>query len=224
MSSIISPGYFFCQPSSATKELDDLMVEMQAVYSQTSAELLLSAGEIPTGSICAALYAEDNQWYRAEVIQQDGDMLTVLFPDYGNTEVVAKAQVKVLHKKHSDITLKAICCSLNGIRPTSGTWSQKAGEYFEAETMDKPLLLGVVEIPTAASQAGKVIHKVNLLDMGMDVADKVVKAGHAIDENAADIPPSPSVGVVTKPEVSSIKFSLDTNHINSRRVLRRVFS
>lgn len=200
MSSVVSPSYFFCQPSSVTKELDDLMVEMQSVYSQASAELLLSAGDIPTGSLCAALFTEDNQWYRAEILKQEGHVVTVFFPDYGNTDVIGTEKVKLLQKKHSDLTLKAIGCSLDGIQPTSGTWSLEACEFFERETMDKPLLMDVVNIADSNPQAAKVVHRVHLLDMGMNVADKLVQGGFVADQNAA-----PESGKKTELEISSVQ-------------------
>ncbi|KAJ8033209.1 Tudor domain-containing protein 1 [Holothuria leucospilota] len=186
VSSVVSPEYFFCQPVSVTQNLEDLMVEMQSVYCQDSAELLLSSGEILNGTLCAALYAEDNQWYRAEVVHQENDQVTVIFPDYGNSDVVEKKNLKVLHKKHSDLPLNAICCKLHGVKATSNSWTPESCGYFEAEVMDKLLLAEILEAPTACSQVGKAIHSVTLLDMGIKLTDKLIQAGHAVDINSVD--------------------------------------
>ncbi|PIK37827.1 hypothetical protein BSL78_25334 [Apostichopus japonicus] len=70
--------------------------------------------------------------------------------------------------------------------------------------MDKPLLMDVVNIADSNPQAAKVVHRVHLLDMGMNVADKLVQGGFVADQNAA-----PESGKKSELEISSVQFSED---------------
>ena len=38
------------------------------------------------GALCAVQYAEDNMWYRGQIIAVHGDQIQVRFIDYGNEE------------------------------------------------------------------------------------------------------------------------------------------
>ena len=54
-------------------------------------------------SLVVAKFAEDNNWYRAEVLKVGGNLITVLFIDYGNTAEVPVTSVAQIHPSLLDI-------------------------------------------------------------------------------------------------------------------------
>lgn len=68
----------------------------------------------------AAKFDFDKQWYRAEVIfDQGNDTYAVHFVDYGDHSIVNKKDVFELRTDFLSLRLQAIECSLAGIKPRS---------------------------------------------------------------------------------------------------------
>jgi staphylococcal nuclease domain-containing protein 1 len=64
-------------------------------------ELSVSEGNMPpitpkVGDLVRGFFPGDNRWYRAKVTEIEGGKYTLFYVDYGNTEVVAADQVRVL--------------------------------------------------------------------------------------------------------------------------------
>lgn len=64
----------------------------------------------------AAKFYIDNQWYRAEVID-DHDTHTVYFVDYGDECLVEKEHICELRTDFLSLRFQAIECSLAGVKP-----------------------------------------------------------------------------------------------------------
>jgi len=64
-------------------------------------------------------YSEDDCWYRAIVIDIDGDNVTIQFVDYGNTDVSPRGVLKALKSVNAALALQAIHCTL-GDAPVGG--------------------------------------------------------------------------------------------------------
>ena len=77
------------------------------------------------GGACAALYKETGEWCRAVALEYVADnTVKVLFVDYGNSEVLECKDLRKLEDKF--ITGKpavAMHCSLSGVAPAEGGWS-----------------------------------------------------------------------------------------------------
>lgn len=87
------------------------------------------------GLAVAASYEGD--WYRAQIISLQPGHVKVKYIDYGNTEIVAADQIRVLTRDFQELPAQAVCLSIHGISPVSGdTWSDKVG-------CDKPLIMDV---------------------------------------------------------------------------------
>jgi len=108
VSHVVSPVQFCCQPLSSCDQLYDLSTQLQSYGFDSMATM-----DLQEGVYCAALYAEDDQWYRAKVISiVSKAVLCVLFVDYGNTEKVDSADVRPLPAVFADLPSQACCCSL----------------------------------------------------------------------------------------------------------------
>jgi len=108
VSHVVSPLQFYCQPLSSCDQLYELSTQLQSYGFDSMATL-----DPQEGVYCAALYAEDDQWYRAKVMSViSQSVLSVLFVDYGNTEKVECANVRPLPAVFTDLPSQASCCSL----------------------------------------------------------------------------------------------------------------
>jgi len=61
-------------------------------------EAPLVGDALEVGTLCAALYSEDELWYRSRVteLDRDGGNAVVLFIDYGNSDTVAIDSLRCL--------------------------------------------------------------------------------------------------------------------------------
>ncbi|ESO89211.1 hypothetical protein LOTGIDRAFT_229104 [Lottia gigantea] len=74
------------------------------------------------GNICSAQYSIDDYWYRALVItvDEESDLVKVLFVDYGNSEDVPKDRLRVLPKKLQKLPMQAMRCYIADLVPPDG--------------------------------------------------------------------------------------------------------
>lgn len=103
----------------------------------------LSLAELDVGLPCAALY--DDQWYRAEIKDINGEKIRVVYVDYGNEETVT---VKSLRSIRSDLVTtlpaQAIKCTLHGYRVIEPT--QETHDRFQSYTLEKRFHIKIVDI------------------------------------------------------------------------------
>lgn len=103
----------------------------------------LSLAELRIGLPCAALY--DNQWYRAQIQNVNGEKVRVLYVDYGNEETVT---LNSLRSIRSDLVVtlpaQAIQCTLHGYRVIEPI--QKSRDRFESYTLEKRFHIKVVNV------------------------------------------------------------------------------
>ena len=113
VSSATSPAKFSCQLMKMADSLDELMNEMFEYYEQLSVQQdQLSKPAV--GEFCAAKFTLDDGWYRAKVVGVEGNNVSVLYIDYGNSETLALSRLKALNSKFHSLPCQAIDCSLSG--------------------------------------------------------------------------------------------------------------
>ncbi|KAL9980435.1 hypothetical protein ACROYT_G009026 [Oculina patagonica] len=113
VSSASSPAKFFCQLLKTTDSLDELMNEMFEYYEQLSAHQE-QMSQPSVGEFCAAKFTLDDGWYRAKVLEVQGDNISVFYIDYGNSETLSLSRLKILNSKFQTLASQAIECSLSG--------------------------------------------------------------------------------------------------------------
>lgn len=79
--------HFYAQLEEQGPKLESLMAKIRQDFSTNSP--LPGAYTPKRGDICAALYSEDKQWYRARVEKISGSEASVFYIDYGNREIIS---------------------------------------------------------------------------------------------------------------------------------------
>lgn len=125
---VTSPSLFYVQPLKFNSCLDVLEDNIQKAVEKMELAKLKS---VHPGAVCIARY-NDDRWYRGEVqkVLNNAEVI-VFFPDYGDT---AKCPPDELLEPLSWMMLlpyQGVQCSLAGIIPSSGKWTQMAVSMLE---------------------------------------------------------------------------------------------
>lgn len=123
-------GLFFLQLNREENDLLALGEKIEASY----AGKVEKAESFERGQLCCAKFSEDGAWYRARVLNDCGDSVSVLFVDYGNTEVVTKEDVLKLLPAFTQPAF-AYECRLQG----AVSWTLDQKKKFVAMTDGKTM-------------------------------------------------------------------------------------
>ena len=137
ISSIESPSAFYVQLASCENELSELLTTMSESYSIDHETV--QTENIQINTICAAVYEEDNLWYRGSVtaINNDGTC-SVLFVDYGNRVDIVSSEVKVLKPEFQVKPAYAVHCCLYDF-DIHTPWTEEDINHFKSITEDQEL-------------------------------------------------------------------------------------
>lgn len=112
VSYVYSCNRFFIQLKSKEGDLSALMEKLQTGYVNKKS---LDLNSVKEGMPCCALYEEDGQWYRAQIITKTPAGIKVRYIDYGNEEIVQLHNLKKLESEHiTSLKPQALECCLNG--------------------------------------------------------------------------------------------------------------
>lgn len=120
---------FYLQLSSQEEELGEIIEKVQ-IHCGNSSPL----GDIAVNNYCCAKFTTDDSWYRARVKNTTGEMVDVLFIDFGNSDTVSKDNLRCL-----GITTSALAypCCLTGCT----TMSTRQLERFSELTTDAEVMV-----------------------------------------------------------------------------------
>ena len=135
VSAASSPGKFWVQQEQQTSQLEALLNSMFDFFSSLADEKLC-VQDVEDGTVVAALFAEDESWYRGKVSVSDSG-IQVFFLDHGNTETVTVENLRLLPEEFSQLPVQAIPCCLGGVSAEDGEWSDEAVSMFEELTAEK---------------------------------------------------------------------------------------
>lgn len=133
---------FWCH-SADTEEMDQIS---QSVAGAGDAADSKDLDKILIGSPCIALFSDDQLWYRAEVLEENGDEVSLLFVDYGNICQVKLSDVRPIPPKLVQSPAQAFSCELEGFDPSEGSWESNAADKLSACTADQVLQLTVTKV------------------------------------------------------------------------------
>jgi len=122
-----SPLDFYIQTADIEPTLTKLVdMLMEAYNGSTSQDPRMHLSKLAVGDICCARYATDGAWYRAVVESISSDeAVSVLFVDYGNSEVTSRAEIRQLTDQFWSIPVCAWHCKLSTYQSASWTEAQK---------------------------------------------------------------------------------------------------
>lgn len=122
VSHINSPDEFWIQAESSISELEVMSDRLR------DAQSFLTLTTFDIGTVCAALYPEDQYWYRAKIVARCEEGTEVLYMDYGNSAITE--ELRVLPQDIVDIPTLSKRCALE--KPQHITvWSEKACDKFK---------------------------------------------------------------------------------------------
>lgn len=166
---VATPSEFWCQVKKFSELSDRTLDDMAKVYgSMGPGEGLLP--NLRPGCVCAALFSEDETWYRATVEKVTGREVTVYFLDYGNIATVSAGNIRELREQFRSMPAQAVKCSLNGVTSASDKWTDDVAIAFEEMVLGKEYVITVVSKEPSGS------HRVSMLDPveNADVASALI--------------------------------------------------
>ncbi|KAM3603401.1 uncharacterized protein V6R79_021669 [Siganus canaliculatus] len=132
---VSDPSEFWIQTQNYSNQLDKLADTIYHLYKESGNK---DVRNVSVGLYCAAR-AEDGDFYRATVADVDETKVEVFFVDYGNTEVVDRSDIRTLPVELRKLPCLALKCTLAGVKPKDGRWSQGASDFFLSVVADKTL-------------------------------------------------------------------------------------
>ncbi|XP_065311727.1 tudor domain-containing protein 1-like [Dermacentor albipictus] len=190
---------FFLQNVSDMPDLAQLQATLQA-------ECATSKRFKPTkGEYCAALFADDGQWYRARVTSLDSSC-TVYFIDYGNVAQVPFESICQLPESCKKLPAQALRCRLYDLHPasTSAGWPEEAFSLLASLIQNGTMVATVCRFSEG-------FHEVELKPNkgGQSLNEQLVAKGFA-ERIAASAP-----GAISTPKATPI-VAPATNTVTSR--------
>ncbi|GFR68044.1 tudor domain-containing protein 1 [Elysia marginata] len=173
VSFVVSPSEFYFQLDQKQGEYNTLMDQMFEHFSGLPEGEGAIQEKLSVGKMCAALYAEDESWYRALVKDVTDGSYTIFFMDHGNTEVAEADTLRVLDDQFRSLPPAVKKASLAGVRPVSDEWSNEAISEFKEQVEEKSLLADLIS--TTDDQT-----TLRLLELGIPVHEELIKKGYGI--------------------------------------------
>ena len=143
VSYINSPTSFYCQPLQLAADLETMMSELaETILSTSPPEVKSVAPGIP----CLAKFSEDEEWYRAKILEVlEDDKIIAHFVDYGNSEVTSVAALHVMPDALMKEPIQALHCSVFDAS-ISITWTDERIEEFRSILGDEALSLTISSV------------------------------------------------------------------------------
>ncbi|XP_075468070.1 tudor domain-containing protein 1 isoform X2 [Ascaphus truei] len=142
VSEIQTPGEFFCQQVHSARQLAELLQSMSEHCNKTPA----SPNYKPAvGETCCAQFTEDNQWYRAILLEYVSDESALVgYVDFGNTEFLQVSRLRPILPMMLTLPMQAIKCSLAAVKSATETWSQESTSLMKGLVAKKMITVRVV--------------------------------------------------------------------------------
>ncbi|XP_067679478.1 maternal protein tudor-like isoform X2 [Haliotis asinina] len=171
----VTPSELYIRPDSMKHSVDDLMENMFEFYNDLAeGDMVLEAPE--PGQMCACRCSGDSEaWCRGKVCWQKGGQCKVFCVDFGTSETVACSAVRKLPEQFQTLPAQSVLCTLAGVCPTEGVWSQAAIELFRELTADKTLIMDIL---TLRENGSCIVH---LLHMGLAVNQVMLQKNVGVD-------------------------------------------
>ncbi|XP_063295944.1 tudor and KH domain-containing protein [Pelobates fuscus] len=184
-----NPQHFWIQIlGSRSSQLDKLTSEMSEHYQNQQR----SIAEIQLGDIVAATFYNDKFWYRAEVQGfLDNGNVDLYYVDYGDSWTTSVENLFPLRSDFLSLPFQAIECSLTGITPVDGKWTEMSLDVFDELTHCakwKPLCAKICSFPSPG--VSRCFH-IQLYDTStepiLDIGPELIKQGFAIEQKESSL-------------------------------------
>ncbi|RZF39599.1 hypothetical protein LSTR_LSTR001120 [Laodelphax striatellus] len=168
-------GAIYLQRKEHESAITDLITKLYDHY-EAEGEVAKSGSDTAwtTGMMCAAKSAADDQWYRAQIVNIEDDLVNVCFSDYGNSELIASERIAVLDESFLADNIYAVKVTL----PVQ--WSVEEGSLLEhfAEKIFDTTFLKVNDswlVNMIDEEGVELIEKIKELELGTEMEDSPFK-------------------------------------------------
>lgn len=100
-----------CQPSDQSAELNQLMAHIADYCAEVNKDI----DSLIVGSPCFAVFSDDGEWYRAEIVKIDNDVTQVFFVDFGNHGFAKRNQILPITKPFLKLSKACFASLLKGM-------------------------------------------------------------------------------------------------------------
>ena len=186
VTTVNSPLDFYCHITDPEGKLDVLMDQIDRHCSTASAP---SDRSYKPGEFVLARFTEDKGWYRA-VVTEGGGPVEVRYVDYGNAEMVAASELRLMAPAFCRLPGQAVWCRLVGVEHYS--LSEDAMASLNELLLNSEFQLRCVSIATPDHYAVDLIRK----EDGVSLTNHAIELG--IVQSKADNrphPPAPPQGL-----------------------------
>ncbi|XP_069074401.1 tudor and KH domain-containing protein isoform X1 [Pleurodeles waltl] len=185
-----NPNHFWIQLlGSRSLQLDKLTKDMTYLYESEGDAFSLR--NVHVGDIVAAVYTSDRYWYRAKVLGllENGN-LDLYFVDFGDNGESPLEKLRILRSDFLSLPFQAIECSLAGVAPKGGEWSEEALDEFDRLTHCaewKPLLAKISSYTQSGTCTWPHISLYdNVNEKDLDIGQELIRLGFAVEEQNED--------------------------------------
>ncbi|XP_065092064.1 tudor domain-containing protein 7 [Ochlerotatus camptorhynchus] len=161
-----NPNYFIVQPYMHAKELNQMMVDLQA-YCKTKAQPV-PKDSVQQGEVYAGYNTDDGHWYRVLAVNILCGPIHVYFCDFGQIRVVDSESLRILPPQSRILPQQAVKAKLHGIQPLHGDWSTEDAVRFQQITVDKKFASYICNILTDEINPNEEIVDLMLIDVSTD--------------------------------------------------------
>lgn len=225
------PNQFYLQLDSDSNDIATFEGKLQIVAASLS-----PLQKFRRGNLCIAKYTYDDQWYRAKIIDSDGETTSIHFIDYGNTDTITdNSLLKSYDETFNETKPFAMLCSLPVASSASAEWGPDACQKlrdligtpvkFELISKDKELnyvqlsvggrnivkdfIFGGLAEQLEIINSGEIcyISHINNLDDFFVQVDSDVEALHLIEMHLSSASKFPPVDKPTKGTICAALYS-----------------
>ncbi|KAK3752727.1 hypothetical protein QZH41_018695 [Actinostola sp. cb2023] len=161
-----SVNTIWLQPVVTEQELTTMMNNI----AESQPNQAMPLADLSVGKPCLCRFSEDDEWYRAEVLECKDEQFVVKYIDYGNTESVDASRISLISDALLSLPAQAIKCSLLDVPTLSADLINKLNEeYVEVQLK--------AEI-TGKNEAG--VHQVKLFEAdGRELVSSLVEVANS---------------------------------------------
>ncbi|XP_048871019.1 tudor and KH domain-containing protein isoform X2 [Brienomyrus brachyistius] len=179
-----NPQHFWIQILGVRSlQLDKLTAEMGRFYSTGTAELKVE--KVVVGDIVAAPYRNHGTWNRARVLNVlESGLVDVYYVDYGDNGELSLESLRSMRSDFLSLPFQAIECSLAGVSPAGGSWTEEALDDFDRLTYCaqwKPLLAKLCSYSHSDMSSWPSVQLYDNSDGKLlGVGEELIRMGHAV--------------------------------------------
>ncbi|XP_065890672.1 maternal protein tudor-like [Dysidea avara] len=137
LTNILPNGIFFLLPieNQDSMQLKEISHQMHTEFSSSSSRTYSPE----PGAYCCALSKADSSWYRAIVKElEDETHCCVLFPDYGNEEIVPVERMRRAEDKYFHLPFLSQPCVLGDFVSRGNQWTPNLISVFQKTALNQP--------------------------------------------------------------------------------------